>query len=45
MRIEVDGKKWFDDRAACVLVGNVETSSGHLGVPDATPTTASSTSA
>jgi YegS/Rv2252/BmrU family lipid kinase len=38
MRIEVDGKKWFDDRAACVLVGNVgDVVGGISAFPDATP--------
>jgi diacylglycerol kinase (ATP) len=38
MRIEVDGKKWFDDRAACVLVGNVgDVIGGISAFPDASP--------
>lgn len=38
MRIEVDGKPWFDDRAACVLVGNVgDVIGGISAFPDASP--------
>ena len=38
MRIEVDGKPWFEDKASCVLVGNVGEVLGGLSVfPDAAP--------
>ncbi|MEP6757864.1 MAG: diacylglycerol kinase family protein [Actinomycetota bacterium] len=38
MRIEVDGKRWFDDRASCVLVGNVgDVIGGISAFPDAQP--------
>jgi diacylglycerol kinase (ATP) len=38
MRIEVDGKAWFDDRASCVLVGNVgDVIGGISAFPDAQP--------
>jgi YegS/Rv2252/BmrU family lipid kinase len=37
-RIEVDGKKWFEGRAGCVLVGNVGRVFGGVQVfPDARP--------
>jgi len=38
MTIEVDGKPWFEDKATCVLVGNVGEVLGGLSVfPDAVP--------
>jgi diacylglycerol kinase (ATP) len=38
MKIEVDGTTWFDDRAACVLVGNVgDVIGGISAFPDASP--------
>lgn len=38
MTIDVDGERWFKDRASCVLVGNVGDVLGGLSVfPDATP--------
>jgi YegS/Rv2252/BmrU family lipid kinase len=38
MRVEVDGKAWFDDKASCVLVGNVGDVIGGLTVfPEAVP--------
>ena len=37
-RIKVDGQVWFDDKATCVLFGNVGTITGGLSVfPDAQP--------
>jgi YegS/Rv2252/BmrU family lipid kinase len=39
MRIEVDGKPWFNDPAACVLIGNVgDVVGGISAFPDANPT-------
>ena len=38
MRIEVDGDTWFDDRASCVLIGNVgDVVGGISAFPDARP--------
>lgn len=38
MSIDVDGKRWFEGEASCVLVGNVGDVFGGLSVfPDATP--------
>ena len=38
MTIDVDGERWFKDKASCVLVGNVGDVLGGLSVfPDATP--------
>ncbi len=38
MRIEVDGETWFDDRASCVLIGNVgDVVGGISAFPDARP--------
>ena len=38
MRIEVDGETWFDDDAACVLIGNVsDVIAGISAFPDASP--------
>ena len=47
MTIDVDGERWFKDKASCVLVGNVGDVLGGLSIfPDATSrTTGDSTSA
>jgi diacylglycerol kinase (ATP) len=38
MKIKVDGELWFDDKASCVLFGNVGTVTGGLCIfPDARP--------
>jgi YegS/Rv2252/BmrU family lipid kinase len=38
MKIKVDGELWFDDKASCVLFGNIGTITGGLRVfPDAKP--------
>ena len=38
MRIDVDGERWFNDEASCVLVGNVGDVIGGLAAfPDASP--------
>ena len=36
MRIKVDGKKWFEGKASCLLLGNMGTLGGGLvAFPDA----------
>src|SRR6185436_8015682 len=38
-RVRLDGDKWFDGKASCVLVGNVGRVMGNIPVfPDASPT-------